>query len=105
VTDDIEHNLSCNDLVSESDTHWEDVMGEHEKWNASRYPYDNAECSYCATQHDDSDLVFCKWPSHKEMIREAGELQLSELNKQNSPEFRSTVLKFRKKYKRFYAPQ
>jgi hypothetical protein len=81
-------------------------MTEHERWNASRYPYDNAECSYCATQHDDSNVSFyCIWPSHKEMRMEASELQLSKLNEQHSTEFRSTVLKFREKYARFYAPR
>jgi hypothetical protein len=107
VTDDTEYNLSLDDLVGESDTHWEDVMTEHEKWSNTKYPYDNAECCYCATQHDNI-LPFharCVWPSHEEMRKEASELQLATMNEQDSPEFRSIVLKFREKYARFYAPR
>jgi hypothetical protein len=38
VTDDTEYNLSRNDLVSESDTHWEDVMSGEYKINLPMEP-------------------------------------------------------------------
>jgi hypothetical protein len=105
VTDDPKHDLSLDDLVSESDTHWEDVMNrEMGNWNEAIFPYDYAECGCCATQHA-TRTGFCDCRAHAEMRREARELELGKLKDENSPKFRETVLAFREKYARFYAPR
>jgi hypothetical protein len=66
----------------------------------SEYPYDRAECGFCATQHAYSSFSSCYKPEHAEMKREADTLGLA--NMLHAETFRDMVLAFREKFAKFY---
>jgi hypothetical protein len=74
---------------------------EFKKWRTALYPYDEAECGYCATQH--ASICSCDNTEHAEMRQEAQKLELTEIVYSGDPKkFRRTVLAFRKKFAKFY---
>jgi hypothetical protein len=69
---------------------------EYHTWLDAEYPYDEASCGYCATS-----LHGCKNLRHKQMRQESLKLQ-DLMDSGTDQQFRAAVLKFRKKYARFY---
>ena len=72
-------------------------MTEYEKWNAAQYPYDDALCGYCATQHGDS---MCSTRSHIPMSEAAAALP-TPVNRKDR-KIRAAFIAFRKRFAKFY---
>jgi hypothetical protein len=70
---------------------------EYERWARGEYPYDMAECGWCATQH--ALLWGCCQQNHAEMREEAKKLRAI---LQTPVKFRKAILAFREKFARFY---
>jgi hypothetical protein len=80
------------------------IKTERGNWWKTEYPYDLAECGWCATQHDGSN---CNDQEHAEMRQEAKKLRLSgmlEAEPFRARKFRRVVLAFREKFAKFFAP-
>jgi hypothetical protein len=76
-------------------------VSEMDKWVAGEYPYDQAECGFCATMHRKESDDRCTLSKHAEMRKEAKRLWGAGFLL-SYPEFRAAVLAFREKFDRFY---
>jgi hypothetical protein len=77
------------------------MIYQRKRWMNGEYPYDLAECGYCATQH--AYKWNCTNTKHAEMKQEAQELKLYDLVYGNDPgKLHRTVLAFRERFAEFY---
>jgi hypothetical protein len=76
---------------------------EYRKWAYAEFPYDEAECYFCATAHRRKDRSGCMVPHHAEMRKAAAALEIGGDEIFAHPRrSRRLILAFRKKFARFY---
>ena len=79
----------------------ERVMTEVDKWFSREYPYDMAECGYCASMHA-RDNPECHEPEHEAMRKHAAKLGLRIPTAGTPPKIIRAFMAFRKRWAKFY---